>query len=56
MCSSRPSSGWHRINRDYMAQYLNLEKAYRATGRVDWIPEDRFPPERVFCMVDWKLM
>ncbi len=39
------------FNRDRMAKYLDLEAAYKKTKRVDWLPEDRFPSERVFCMV-----
>lgn len=39
------------FNRDYMAEYLNIKDAFKATGRVDWLPEDSFPSERVFCMV-----
>jgi hypothetical protein len=39
------------FNRKYMAQYLGLQGALARTGRVDWIPEDTFPPRRVFCMV-----
>jgi hypothetical protein len=39
------------FNREEMARYLDLGEAYKKTGRVDWIPEDRFSPERVFCMV-----
>ena len=34
-----------------MAKYLAVEDAYKKTKRVDWIPEGRFPSERVFCMV-----
>ncbi len=41
----------HNFNRDTMARYLDLKKAYEKTGNVDWIPEDQFSPERVFCMV-----
>lgn len=41
----------NNFNRARMAQYLALEEAFKLTGRVDWIPEDRFPPGRVFCMV-----
>ncbi|MEZ5570991.1 MAG: hypothetical protein R3E64_03120 [Halioglobus sp.] len=41
----------NNFNRDEMAKYLNLNKAYKATKRVDWIPESRFSSERVFCMV-----
>jgi hypothetical protein len=39
------------FNRQEMARYLALEDAYDKTGRVDWMPEDLFSPERVFCMV-----
>lgn len=41
----------NNFNRERMADYLDLKDALAATGRVDWIREDRFPPERVFCMV-----
>ena len=34
-----------------MPAYLDLVKAFDATKRVDWIPEQRFPSSRVFCMV-----
>lgn len=39
------------FNRDYMAEYLNLQTRYGATGRVDWLPEAAFPSEKFFCMV-----
>ena len=39
------------FNRDNMARYLDLGDAYAKTGSVAWIREDRFSPERVFCMV-----
>jgi hypothetical protein len=39
------------FSRPEMAKYLNLQQAYKKTDRVDWLPEDRFPSERVFCMV-----
>lgn len=41
------------FNQKKMAAYLDLEAVYRdkKNGRVDWLPEDRFPTERVFCMV-----
>jgi PGAP1-like protein len=39
------------FSRKYMAQYLNLEDIFARTGRVDFIPESRFPSDRVFCMV-----
>lgn len=41
----------NNFNRKRMAQYLDVEKLYEKTGRVDWIPERRFPSSRVFCMV-----
>ncbi len=41
----------NNFNRDRMAKYLAVEDAYKKTKRVDWIPESRFPSERVFCMV-----
>jgi hypothetical protein len=39
------------FNRENMARYLDLKQAYAKTRHVDWIPEDRFSPERIFCMV-----
>jgi hypothetical protein len=39
------------FNRDRMAHYLDLGQVFKDTGRVDWLPEDRFPSRRVFCMV-----
>lgn len=40
------------FNRDRrMADYLDLKAAHARHGRVDLIPEDRFPSRRVFCMV-----
>ena len=39
------------FNRDRMARYLDLEAAFAATKRVDWLPENRFPASRAFCMV-----
>ena len=41
----------NNFNRKYMAEYLNLEDAFKKTKSVAWIPEDRFPSERIFCMV-----
>jgi len=37
------------FNRETMAKYLDLEKS--EGGRVDWLPENCFPSEKVFCMV-----
>jgi hypothetical protein len=39
------------FNRDRMATYLAVEDAYAKTKRVDWMPEGRFPTDRIFCMV-----
>ncbi|WP_295531969.1 hypothetical protein [uncultured Pseudacidovorax sp.] len=39
------------FNRQTMADYLDLKTAFGATGRVDLIPESRFPSRNVFCMV-----
>src|SRR5262245_22101032 len=39
------------FNREKMAKYLDLEAVYRKTKRVDWIPEERFPSERIFCLI-----
>jgi len=41
----------NNFNRERMAAYLDLQNAFEVTKRVDWIPESRFPSERVFCMV-----
>jgi len=41
----------NNFNRDVMAQYLNLQAAYAATQRVDWLPVGPLSPKRVFCMV-----
>lgn len=39
------------FNRERMAGYLALEELFRRTQRVDWVPEDRFPSEKIFCLV-----
>jgi hypothetical protein len=39
------------FNRDRMAEYLGLQELYARTKRVDWVPEDRFPSEKIFCLV-----
>lgn len=41
----------NNFNRDRMAGYLKLQKEYKKTGRVDWLPESVFPSEKFFCMV-----
>lgn len=39
------------FNRKQMAGYLGLEEVFKQTESVAWIPENLFPPERVFTMV-----
>lgn len=41
----------NNFNRERMAKYLDLEAVFKKTRRVDWLPEERFPSERFFCMV-----
>jgi hypothetical protein len=41
----------NNFSRDKMAKYLDLQGAYKDRKRVDWMPEGRFPSERVFCLV-----
>jgi hypothetical protein len=41
----------NNFNRKEMARYLDLEAAYAETKSVAWMPEARFPSERIFCMV-----
>jgi hypothetical protein len=45
------SNDINNFNREKMAKYLDLEAIYSKTKRVDWIPEERFPSERIFCLV-----
>lgn len=41
------------FNRERMAGYLDLtdHPLHRAGGRVDYMPDERFPSDRIFCMV-----
>jgi len=39
------------FNRTRMAGYLGLGDAFARTQRVDWLPAQRFPASRAFCMV-----
>ena len=41
----------NNFNRERMADYLDLSSIYERTQRVDWIPEEVFPSERIFCMI-----
>jgi len=47
-----PFGDTDNFNRERMADYLGLGKALlKKTGRVDWLPEARFPSRRVFTLV-----
>ncbi|MEJ1962072.1 MAG: hypothetical protein WDO56_11230 [Gammaproteobacteria bacterium] len=39
------------FSRERMAEYLDLKAIFKKTGRVDWMPEEVLPSERIFCMV-----
>ena len=39
------------FNRRRMAKYLQLDAHLDRTERVDWLPEDRFPSRKVFCLI-----
>lgn len=41
----------NNFSREYMATYLDLQEVYKKTKRVDWMPDNRFPSDRIFCMV-----
>lgn len=41
----------NNFNQGNMAEYLNLERLYETTNRVDWLPEEAFPSEKFFCMI-----
>jgi hypothetical protein len=41
----------NNFNRARMAEYLNLEALLQRTKRVDWLPEEVFPSEKIFCMI-----
>lgn len=41
----------NNFNRGTMAKYLDLEEMFRTTKRVDWLPEERFPSEKVLCLI-----
>lgn len=41
----------NNFNRERMAGYLDLAGIYQLTKRVDWMPRDIFPPERIFCLI-----
>jgi len=41
----------NNFSRDEMAKYLDLAAIYKKTKRVDWIPEEVFPSQKIFCMV-----
>jgi hypothetical protein len=39
------------FNRERMAGFLDLKAVFKATGRVDFMPDKAFPASRMFCMV-----
>lgn len=39
------------FNRKRMSEYLGLKNAFKDTKSVAWIPEQHFPPEKVFTLV-----
>jgi hypothetical protein len=41
----------NNFTRDRMAEYLALKDIYKKTKRVDWLQEEVFPSNRVFCLV-----
>jgi hypothetical protein len=41
----------NNFNRERMAEFLDLGAIFKRTRRVDWMPEETFPSERIFCMV-----
>lgn len=41
----------NNFNRERMADYLNIKPLFKKTERVDWMQEEVFPSERIFCMV-----
>ena len=45
----------NNFSREYMARYLAINEPLLKNpgdaGRVDWLPEERFPSRRFFCMV-----
>lgn len=41
----------NNFNRARMAEYLDLQDEFRATGRVDWVPETAFASRNIFCLV-----
>lgn len=41
----------NNFNRDKMAEYLDVESLYGKTKRVDWMQEETFPSERIFCKI-----
>lgn len=41
----------NNFNRERMAEYLAIKELYKKTKRVDWLEEEVFPSNRVFCLV-----
>lgn len=41
----------NNFNHERMAGYLNMQGIYKKHQRVDFLPQEAFPIERIFCMV-----
>jgi hypothetical protein len=41
----------NNFSHERMAEYLNLQAVYKKFKRVDFLPEQAFPIDRIFCMV-----
>ncbi len=41
----------NNFSRKEMARYLDLQDAFKNTNSVAWIPEQHFPPDKVFTLV-----
>jgi hypothetical protein len=41
----------NNFNRERMSRYLDLQRLYEKTGRVDWLLESSFPSEKFFCLI-----
>jgi len=41
----------NNFSRKRMAEYLDLETLFKNTDRVDFVPEQALPSERIFCLI-----
>jgi hypothetical protein len=39
------------FNQKRMSEFLDIEALFKKTKRVDWLPEEVFPSNKVFCLV-----